>query len=105
MLATLYTHDVPQFWNHFANYIRLHPDGKMPRYYQEAAYLYGKLEGRKNLDNMPFESSVKSEYDDFMRFAPLYDGADVEEAREGLRNQFAHTYYYQYYTMGQLPEY
>jgi hypothetical protein len=77
----------------------------MPRYYQEAAYLYGKLEGRKNLDNMPFESSVKAEYDEFMRFAPLYDGADVEEAREGLRNQFAHTYYYQYYTMGQLPEY
>ena len=25
----------------------------MPRYYQEAAYLYGKLEGRQNLDNMP----------------------------------------------------
>jgi hypothetical protein len=105
LLATLYTHDVPQFWTHFANYIRLHPDGKMPRYYQEAAYLYGKLEGRQNLDNMPFDSSVKAEYNEFMRFAPLYDGADVEEAREGLRNQFAHTYYYQYYTMGQLPEY
>lgn len=105
LLATLYTHDVQQFWTHFANYIRLHPDGKMPRYYQEAAYLYGKLEERPNLDNMPFDDSVKSEYDEFMRFAPLYDGADVEDAREGLRIQFAHTYYYQYYTMGQLPEY
>ena len=105
LLATLYTHDIQDFWKHFYDYIRLHPDENMPRYYQEAAYLYGKIENRQDLDAVPFDKSVRDGFDRFMQFATRYDGADVEKAREALYPQFGQTYFYDYYTMRQLPEY
>ena len=77
----------------------------MPRYYQEAAYLYGKLQGREDLDRMPFDKSVKESFGRFMQFAPKYNDTDVEVAREALYPAFGQTYYYDYYTMSQLPEY
>ena len=105
LLATLWTHDIQEFWERFADYIRLHPGQSLPRYYQEAAYLYGKLQGREDLDRMPFDKSVKESFGRFMQFAPKYNDTDVEVAREALYPAFGQTYYYDYYTMSQLPEY
>ena len=77
----------------------------MPRYYQEAAYLYGKLEGRTDLNQMPFEKGIKDTFDRFMSFAQKYEGQDVEAGRQGLYPFFGETYYYDYYMMRRLPEY
>ena len=105
LLATLWTKDINQFWYHFYNYVRLHPNAPMPRYYQEAAYLYGKLEGRTDLNSMPFEKGIKDTFDRFMSFAQKYEGKDVEVGRQGLYPFFGETYYYDYYMMNRLPEY
>jgi hypothetical protein len=105
LLATLWTKNIGQFWPRFYDYIRLHPNDPMPRYYQEAAYLYGKLEERSNLDRLPFDDSVKKEHDRFMEFAPNYNGAEREEAYKGLYPFFGQTYYFDYYVMSELPEY
>lgn len=105
LLATLWTKDINQFWYHFYNYVRLHPNDPMPRYYQEAAYLYGKLEGRTDLNQMPFEKGIKDTFDRFMSFAQKYEGQDVEAGRQGLYPFFGETYYYDYYMMRRLPEY
>ena len=105
LLATLWTKDINQFWYHFYNYVRLHPNAPMPRYYQEAAYLYGKLEGRTDLNQMPFEKGIKDTFDRFMSFAQKYEGQDVEAGRQGLYPFFGETYYYDYYMMRRLPEY
>ena len=105
LLATLWTKDMEMFWYHFNDYVRLHPNGPMPRYYQEAAYLYGKLQGRKDLDQMPFDAGIKETFDRFMSNAQRYDNQDVKVAREGLYPFFGETYYYDYYTMSKLPEY
>lgn len=105
LLASLWTRDRQQFWRHFGNYIMLHPDGHMPRYYQEAAYLYGKLERRKDLDELPFDAGIKETFDRFMSVAQDYDNQEVEIVRKGLYPYFGQTYYYDYYTMSQLPEY
>ena len=105
LLATLWTKDINQFWYHFYNYVRLHPNAPMPRYYQEAAYLYGKLEGRTDLNSMPFEKGIKDTFDRFMSFAQKYEGQDVEAGRQGLYPFFGETYYYDYYMMRRLPEY
>lgn len=105
LLATLWTKDINQFWYHFYNYVRLHPNAPMPRYYQEAAYLYGKLEGRTDLNSMPFEKGIKDTFDRFMSFAQKYEGKDVEVGRQGLYPFFGETYYYDYYMMRRLPEY
>ena len=105
LLATLWTKDMEMFWYHFNDYVRLHPNGPMPRYYQEAAYLYGKLQGRKDLDQMPFDAGIKETFDRFMSNAQKYDNQNVNVVREGLYPFFGETYYYDYYTMSELPEY
>ena len=105
LLASLFTKDIQQFWYHFHNYVALHPNQHMPRYYQEAAYLYGKLEDRPDLDTMPFDESVKSSFESFMTAASNYDNQTVEVCREGLYPLFGDTYYYDYYMMKKLPEY
>ena len=105
LLATLWTKDIGMFWQRFYDYIRLHPNSPIPRYYQEAAYLYGKLEERENLDKMPFDESVKSGFDRFMQVATKYDGADIETVRNALSPAFGQTYFFDFYAMSQLPEY
>ena len=105
LLATLWTKDVRRFWHHFNEYIKLHPQGPVPRYYQEAAYLYGKLEDRQDLEKMPFDASVKDLFERFATMMSDYNGQEVSVAREELNSFFGDTYYYDYYTMSNLPEY
>ncbi len=105
LLASLYTHDASHFWYHFEDYVRLHPNARIPRYYQEAAYLYAYIADHPDLDRMPIDPSVKEGFNRFMQFAPRYEGAEVDVARKGLYDQFGQTYFYDYYMMRQLPEY
>lgn len=105
LLATLWTKDIRQFWRRLYDYIKLHPNGPMPRYYQEAAYLYGKLQDKENLDSFPFDKGIKRSFEDFMSYAMNYDDQEVEIVRQALYPTYGQTYYYEYYTMRQLPEY
>lgn len=105
LLATLWTKDIKEFWYHFNDYIKLHPNDPMPRYYQEAAYLYGKMDDRSNLDRMPFDAGIKDTFERFATSLSNYNGQDVEVARQALYPFFGDTYYYDYYTMSKLPEY
>lgn len=103
LLASLWTKDTQQFWYHFRDYLELHPNARIPRYIQEAAYLYGMVEGR-NMDQLPIDQSVKQSFDFFMQAAANYQKTEVEYAREGMKS-FCDTYYYDYYLMRDLPEY
>ena len=103
LLASLWTKDVNLFWYHFNDYVRLHPNARIPRFYQEAAYLYCMIEGRPT-DRMPFDESVKQSFENFAKVAELYNDVDVEVARKALQ-AYRHSYYYDYYLMRQLPEY
>lgn len=105
LLATLWTKDIGQFWYHFKDYAKLHPQGPIPRYYQEAAYLYGKMEGRAEVENMPFSAGIKDNLMQFMSSASNYNNQDMEAVRQGLYPFFGDTYYYDYYVMNHLPEY
>ena len=105
LLATLWTKNIPTFWKRFGDYVRLHPDGPMPRYYQEAAYLYGRIEERPDLDRMPFDAGIKDGFERFATSTSNYDGQNVEVAREALYPFYGQTYYYDYYMMSKLPEY
>ena len=104
LLASLWTKDINQFWYHFNDYVRLHPKTRIPRYYQEAAYLYCMIEGREGVDRMPFDESIKQSFNNFAMAAERYDNADVDVARPALQ-AYRHTYFYDYYLMRQLPEY
>lgn len=105
LLAAMWTKDIKLFWPHFMTYAQLHPNQPMPRLYQEAAYLYGQLEKTYDVSRMPFDKSVKQTYDNFMKMAPRMEGQDIEDAREALYPLFGNTFYYDYFLMGNLPEY
>ena len=104
LLASLWTKDITQFWYHFRTYLELHPNARLPRYIQEAAYLYGKLEGRQMIDQMPIDQSVKQSFENFMAAAQHYNHMEADVVREGMKG-FNDTYYFDYYLNRDLPEY
>ena len=105
LLATLWTKDPYYFWRRFNDYIRLHPQSPMPRYYQEAAYLFCMEEGRADVARLPFDTAIKESFERFATTLSNYDGLDIEIARKELYPFFGDTFYYDYYTMSNLPEY
>ena len=105
LLASLWLREPNPFWYHFNVFIRLHPNGPIPVAYQEAAYLYGKLEERPDLDKMPFSQGVKDSFDKFFQFFCQYEGVDAAEVRQQTGLPYSNTFYYNYYIMANLPEY
>lgn len=114
LMSALIMKDIDLFWPRLHEYIVMHkdePDFRIPRHYQEAAYLYSMLEpdrpselwpGYTNaqaMQGIPFDPSVKKSYDDFMAFnsqpriAPLSDEAKEKE----FQPQFGNTFYYFYF--------
>lgn len=98
VLATLWLRDSKLFMSRFAHYARLLPVGSpMPHIFQEAAYLFGKIENTPNLDRMPFDKGVKESYNAFMKEAAKYNNQDVSLGRVNLYPFYGNTYYYEYY--------
>ena len=104
LCASLCLKEPQAFWARFAAYIQLHPGTEMPIYYQEAAYLFGNLEGR-NISNVPFDQRVRDSFASFMQVASKYEDQDMEPVREALYPLFGTTYYYDFYLMSNLPQY
>jgi hypothetical protein len=105
LLCALQMKDIGLFWPRFFEYARRHPNGHIPTHYQEAAYLYGKIEDRKDVESMPVDEGIKNTFERFMTMAADYNHKVVDEVRQGLYPYFGETYYYDYYTMSNLPEY
>ena len=105
LLASLYTRDAKMFWRHLSDYVKLHPDGKLPIHVQEAAIHFGAIEDRPNLDTWPIDDKVKENFRLFREITPRYNNMEVEPIRKALGPQFGHTYYYDYYLMDNLPQY
>ena len=104
LLATLWVKDPRAFWARFSDYVQLHPGKDMPIHYQEAAYLFGDLEGR-NLSNVPFDQRVRDSYASFTQVASKYDDQEITEVRNALYPLFGNTFYYDYYLMSNLQPY
>ena len=97
VLATLWLRDQPKFWQRFFHYARLRPTEQLPTVFQEAAYLFGALENRPDLNRMPFDQSVVKTYNAFMKEAQKYNGQTAEVGRSALLPFFGNTYFYEYY--------
>lgn len=98
LLATLWTKDSSQFWPRFAKYLSQHQGEPIPRYYQEAAYLYSMIE-----ENAPFQvpvnDSMKRTFQQFDKMLQQYDDREYEEVREALYPLFGNTYFFEYFLM------
>lgn len=95
--AAMQAKDPSLFWSHLHSYVQHYPDRPLPLHVQEAAYLFGKLEGLTNLDNMPVNPAVRESYKRFDTTAPRYEGLDLEDAQKALYPLFGNTYFYDYF--------
>lgn len=96
--CALIVKDIDLFWPRFFQYATIHQGQPMPRYYQEAAYLYGMLEpGKVDISHMPFDDSVKETYRKFMEFNQQCGSMTEEQKAVAFRPQFGDTFYYFYF--------
>ena len=102
LLCAMIMKDIDLFWPRFMEYAQRHsqkPGFHMPRYFQEAAYLYGHLENKVDISTMPFDDSVKQTYERFMQFnsQPNIVGLSEQDKAIAFRPQFGDTFYYFYF--------
>lgn len=105
LFASLYTRDAKMFWHHLADYVKLHPNARLPLHVQEAAILLGAIEGLPDMDTWPIEDNVRSSFQQFHDASLRMNNMEVGTLRKALGPQFGHTYYYEYYLMNDLPQY
>ena len=98
LLATLWTKDSGQFWPQFEKYLNMHKGKPIPRYYQEAAYLYTVMEGNAPFE-VPVDDTTKKTFQEFANIMQQFDGKDVRVGRKALYPKFGNTYFYEYYLM------
>lgn len=97
ILASMAAKNAKLFWPHLYNYIQFYPDRPWPTHIQEAAWLFGDLENRPNMDQFPISPTVKENFKRFDQMASRLEGADWETANKALYPLFGHTYFYDYY--------
>lgn len=105
LLASLWVKDPEIFWYHFRTYISLHPQGPIPLHYQEAAYIFGQILRRPDLDQMPFSPGIKESFDKFYQFFSRFEGMEAEDVGKRAGRLYSNTFYYDYHLMSNLPEY
>lgn len=98
LLATLWTKNGEQFWARFARYLNQHKGQPVPRYYQEAAYLYAVIENNAPFE-VPVDEEVKRTGNQFFSLMQRFDGKDIKEARSALYPVFGDTYFFEHFLM------
>ncbi len=112
LICAMLMKDIELFWPRFRQFISMHKDEdgfRVPRHYQEAAYLYTMLEPQKEsvlwpgMTNaeasvrIPFDNEVKRCYDEFMQFNRQCGPMSDEQKKVAFRPQFGDTFYYFYF--------
>ncbi|MBP5381207.1 MAG: hypothetical protein J6Y39_05715 [Bacteroidaceae bacterium] len=112
LLCSLIMKDIDLFWPRFRQWLNMHQKDenfRVPRYYQEAAYLYIMLEpqrpselwpGETNaqaLSKIPFDETVKQSYQNFMNFNTQCGSMSEDQKAVAFHPQFGDTFYYFYF--------
>jgi hypothetical protein len=97
VLWAMLSKDMDAFWQALDNYYGVNniPD-TLPRYYQQAAYLYSVLTGSGIADNLPIDDEVRRQYDSFATYMTTHQGS-VNELREASYKRFGKTFFYFYF--------
>lgn len=98
MLWALYSQNIQVFWKALNNYIIANQSVEIPRFYQEALYLYSSIEKQPELLKIiDIDKEVIQKYNDFLRFMTINNNKHMFETREACYKQFGTTFYYFYY--------
>ena len=95
--GAIWTKNISVFWPKFFQYLSLHQGQHIPLCYQEVAYLYGELEVQVDTSRLPLDEGVALTYRRFIERVQQYPGMSEEYLSEALKNEFGHTFYYDYF--------
>lgn len=99
--------DPDNFWVQLKNYAALHEGEEMPIHYQEAAFLFGEIEGRRGIDKLPFDrKKVRRRYLQFNSFVEYHrkEGKDMEEISRICKPLFGDTYWWHYHFCNEIND-
>ena len=105
VIGSLWTRDPNYFWPRFEYYINLNPNRPIPRIFQEAAYLFGNLEGLEWVEDLPFDKNVKDDFRAFMQLIQRYKTAPSKELRNYIYENYGTTYYFEYFFLKDITYY
>ena len=99
LTAAMQTRNPNLFWMRFYQYTQTHKDQHIPKLYQQAACLFGGMDGKLDINSMPFDPSVVQECKEFMDyFKKCHDeGLDMEQTKNLMKNKYWNTYYFDYF--------
>lgn len=99
---------IPMFWPKFFVYAQLHANEEMPIHYQEAAFLYGVLENKVDISQMPFDKQrIIERYSSFNQITQgmLKQGMTTEQVGESTRATFGDTFWWFYFFCRNVKSY
>lgn len=102
VLGALWSRDPDKFWARLTHYLELHPNGPIPRIFQEAACLFGSMQQKVFVSQLPFSQGVRESFDAFMRQAKQLEGQPIEQVRSVLYPSYGNTYYFEYFFLKDL---
>ena len=105
VLGALWLRDPDLFWERFTHYLELFPNGPVPRIFQEAACLFGNMQQKEFLHQLPFGKGIQESYQAFMQQARQREGQPTEQVRNALYPSFGSTYYFEYFFLKNLTYY
>lgn len=105
VIAAMWTRSPAAFWARFEQYLNLHPDNTVPRIFQEAAYLFGKMQNLSFTEELPIDDSVKENFRGFMQLMQQCQGKPGEQMRDYLRKRYGNTYYFEYFFLKDITYY
>ena len=101
--------DIQLFWPHFMLYATLNTEKQMPIHYQEAAYLYGKLEPQSmDISHMPFDKQrIVERYASFNQTSQslIKTGLTSEQVGEAMKSTFGDTFWWFYFFVRDVHSY
>ena len=96
VLWAMLSKDMDAFWQALDNYYGVNMPETLPRYYQQAAYLYSVLAGDGIADSLPIADDVRRQYDAFATYMTTHQGS-VNELRSESYKRFGKTFFYFYF--------
>jgi hypothetical protein len=106
VLGAMWTRNPDLFWSRFDHYVQLNGEDKMPpRIFQEAAWLFANMQGMDGLDEWSLLPGVKERFASFMRQLEQYSKTRDANIRTFLYQNYANTYYFEYFFLKDITYY
>jgi len=105
LMWAMQTQDIPTFWDSFLRWWDSHRGQEIPRYVQEAAFLYANLDEMEDVNMLNIDKGAKDRFTQFMQYVQKHPVRSETEMRYQYEKSFGKTFYFYYYFIRNLESY